>query len=51
MGKFLVLVLALALAGGAATIVRAADRSPTPVVAEGRRHPALDCRKHRAQIN
>ena len=33
MREFLVLVLALALAGGAATIVRAADRSPTPVVA------------------
>jgi hypothetical protein len=33
MKEFLVLVLALALAGGAATIVRAADRSPTPVVA------------------
>ena len=31
MKEFLVLVLALALAG-AATIVRAADRSPTPVV-------------------
>ena len=33
MKEFLVLVLVLALAGGAATIVRAADRSPTPVVA------------------
>jgi hypothetical protein len=31
MREFLVLVLALAIAGGAATIVRAADRSPTPV--------------------
>jgi len=33
MKEFLVLVLALALAGGAATIVHAADRVPTPVVA------------------
>jgi hypothetical protein len=33
MKEFLVLVLALALAGGAATIVHAADRSPTSVVA------------------
>jgi hypothetical protein len=32
MREFLVLVLALALAGAAAPIVRAADRSPTPVV-------------------
>jgi hypothetical protein len=32
MKEFLVLVLALALAGFAAPIVRAADRSPTPVV-------------------
>jgi hypothetical protein len=31
MREFFVLVLALAIAGGAATIVRAADRSPTPV--------------------
>jgi len=31
--RFLVLMLALALAGGAATIVRASDRLPTPVVA------------------
>jgi hypothetical protein len=31
--EFLVLMLALALAGGGATIVRAADRSPTAVVA------------------
>jgi hypothetical protein len=33
MKEFLVLVLALALAGSAATVVLAADRSPTPVVA------------------
>ena len=33
MREFLVLVLALTLAGGAATMVRAADRLPTPVVA------------------
>jgi hypothetical protein len=32
MREFLVLVLALALAGVAAPMVRAADRSPTPVV-------------------
>jgi hypothetical protein len=33
MREFLVLVLALALAGVAAPIVKAADRSPTPVAA------------------
>jgi hypothetical protein len=33
MEGFLVLVVALALAGGAATMVHAADRSPTSVVA------------------
>ena len=33
MREFLVLVVALTLAGGAASMVRAADRSPTPVVA------------------
>jgi hypothetical protein len=33
MKELLVLVLAFALAGGAATIVRAADRLPTSVVA------------------
>jgi hypothetical protein len=33
MKEFLVLMLALALAGGAATMVHAADRSPTSVVA------------------
>jgi hypothetical protein len=31
MREFLVLVLALTIAGGAATMVRAADRSPIPV--------------------
>ena len=33
MREFLVLVVALTLAGGAASMVHAADRSPTPVVA------------------
>jgi hypothetical protein len=33
MKEFLVLVVALALAGGATNIVRAADRSPPSVVA------------------
>ena len=33
MKEFLVLVVALALAGGAATMGHAADRSPTSIVA------------------